>query len=229
MKKKNINFHNNFEVDSIDGFCMLINKKKLQSILKRDNLFDEKFFMYLENDDLCKRVRDKNEKIFIIPSSKIRHYGAKGVSEIFYKEIELSRNWHWSWSKFYFTKKFKNFKNNRNLTFHSKRGVYASKENCELFVSVATFIYFSEIELIRFIDLIKINKSFKALIMHEIFLNEKISQSNKALTDKDINIHSISMIKKRFGKNYDVEVRRTFYPNWEKEDRISAILYIKKI
>ena len=35
-----------------------------------------------------------------------------------------------------------------------------------------------------------------------------------------------AMIKKRFGKNYDVEVRRTFYPNWEKEDRISAILYI---
>jgi len=108
-KKKNINFHNNFEVDSIDGFCMLINKKKLQSILKRDNLFDEKFFMYLENDDLCKRVRDKNEKIFIIPSSKIRHYGAKGVSEIFYKEIELSRNWHWSWSKFYFSKKHKGY------------------------------------------------------------------------------------------------------------------------
>tara|TARA_Y100000991_G_scaffold123685_1_gene93274 strand:+ start:102 stop:773 length:672 start_codon:yes stop_codon:yes gene_type:complete len=124
---------------------------------------------------------------------------------------------------------FRNFKNNRNFTFHSKKGVYASKENCELFVSVATFIYFSEIELIRFIDLIKINKSFKALILHEIFLNEKISQSNKTLTDKDINIHSISMIKKRFGKNYDIEVKRTFYPNWEKEDRISAILYIKKI
>ena len=65
---------------------MLINKKKLQSILKRDNIFDEKFFMYLENDDLCKRVRDKNEKIFIIPSSKIRHYGAKGYQKFFIKK-----------------------------------------------------------------------------------------------------------------------------------------------
>ena len=124
---------------------------------------------------------------------------------------------------------FTNFKNHRDLTFYSKRGIYASKENCELFVSVATFIYFSEIELIRFIDLIKINKSFKALILHEIFLNENISKLNKTLIDKDINIHSISMIKEKFGKNYEVEVMRTFYSNWEKEDRISAILYIKKI
>ena len=31
------------------------------------------------------------------------------MSEIFYKEIELSRNWHWSWSKFYFTKKHKGY------------------------------------------------------------------------------------------------------------------------
>ena len=61
------------------------------------------------------------------------------------------------------------------------------------------------------------------------FLNENISKLNKTLIDKDINIHSISMIKEKFGKNYEVEVRRTFYSNWEKEDRISAILYIKKI
>ena len=37
------------------------------------------------------------------------------------------------------------------------------------------------------------------------------------------------MIKEKFGSNHDVEVIRTFYANWEKEDRISAILYIKKI
>ena len=30
-------------------------------------------------------------------------------------------------------------------------------------------------------------------------------------------------------KNYDIKVKRTIYPNWEKADRISAILYIKKI
>ena len=108
-KKENINYKNNFEVDSVDGYCMLINKKRIKSMFNNDVIFDEKIFMYLENDDLCKRVKEKNEKIFIIPKSKIKHLGAKGVSNNFYNEVELSRNWHWSWSKFYFSKKHKGY------------------------------------------------------------------------------------------------------------------------
>jgi len=104
-KKDNIDFKNIFEVESLDGFCMLINKKRIKEILKDTKFFDENFFMYLENDDLCKRVKNKNEKIFILPTCKIKHFGAKAVSENYSKEIELSRNWHWSWSKFYYSKK----------------------------------------------------------------------------------------------------------------------------
>ena len=58
-KKKRIDYKNFFEVDSVDGFCMLLNKKKIQSKLKDNSVFDEKIFMYLENDDLCKRVKKK--------------------------------------------------------------------------------------------------------------------------------------------------------------------------
>ena len=102
---KNINYEMIFEVDSVDGFCMLINKKKIKLISKDGKTFDENFFMYLENDDLCKRVKKNNEKIYIVPTCKVKHFGAKGVSENYLKEVELSRNWHWSWSKFYFSKK----------------------------------------------------------------------------------------------------------------------------
>ena len=106
---KNINHETIFEVDSVDGFCMLIDKKKIKSISKDSKIFDENFFMYLENDDLCKRVKNYNEKIFIVPTCKVKHFGAKGVSENFLKEVELSRNWHWSWSKFYFAKKHEGY------------------------------------------------------------------------------------------------------------------------
>ena len=106
---KNINHETIFEVDSVDGFCMLIDKKKIKSISKDSKIFDENFFMYLENDDLCKRVKNYNEKIFIVPTCKVKHFGAKGVSENFLKEVELSRNWHWSWSKFYYAKKHEGY------------------------------------------------------------------------------------------------------------------------
>ena len=85
---------------------MLLNLKKLNQL----QIFDDtnilmKIFMYLENDDLCKRLIDCGENIYAVPNSKIKHLGAKSVDEKYKYEIELSRNWHWVWSKFYYNKK----------------------------------------------------------------------------------------------------------------------------
>lgn len=105
VKDKEIKNYNKLfmEVDQVDGFCMIIDKFKFQG-----NYFDENFFMYLENDDLCKRAK-KNGKIYIIKNSNIDHIGAKSVDPIFIDEVELSRNWHWPWSKFYYNKKHYGF------------------------------------------------------------------------------------------------------------------------
>ena len=109
VSKKNLSLENSkpFTVESVDGFAMLLNLKKIKKLndFKDQNLFDENIFMYLENDDLCKRISENFENIFIVPRSKINHLGAKGVSEKYNEQIELSRNWHWIWSKFYYNKK----------------------------------------------------------------------------------------------------------------------------
>ena len=100
-----------FLVKSVDGYAMLFNLNKINMISrnetndKKNDYFDENFFMYLENDDLCKRIIDREEKIFIVPNAKIHHLGAKAVSKKYQDEVEFSRNWHWIWSKFYFNKK----------------------------------------------------------------------------------------------------------------------------
>ena len=110
LKKKNYGFINNnhskindrpFKVDYVDGFAMLINKSRY----KKNIFFDENIFMYLENNDLCKRTIENNENIYVIPKSQIVHFGAKAVSDEFFSEVEFSRNWHWMWSIFYFNKK----------------------------------------------------------------------------------------------------------------------------
>ncbi len=110
VEKKNLsNVSDNipFKVKSVDGFAMVLNLKRINKIenFKHYNYFDENFFMYLENDDLCKRLIDYNENIYVVPKSKIKHLGAKAVNYEFKYEIELSRNWHWIWSKFYYNKK----------------------------------------------------------------------------------------------------------------------------
>ena len=93
------------DVDTVDGFAMLINKKKF-----KDNLyFDENFFLYLENDDLCLRKKNEGEKVYVLKTAMINHLGGKSSSSIYKNEIEYSRHWHWMWSKFYFNKKHYGF------------------------------------------------------------------------------------------------------------------------
>ena len=90
---------NIISVDYVDGFSMLINKEKIQE----ENFFDENFFLYLENTELCLRVKKNDQNIYIIKNSIINHMGE---SSIVSKDLEYLRNWHWMWSKFYFNKKY---------------------------------------------------------------------------------------------------------------------------
>ena len=93
------------DVEEIDGYSMIINK----NFFINNIFFDEKFFMYLENVDLCLRAKKDSGKLLIIMNSKIHHLGAQAVDDKYIEEVELSRNWHWMWSKFYFNKKHRGF------------------------------------------------------------------------------------------------------------------------
>ena len=86
-------------MDYVKGFAMLFNTKKI----KKFKMFDENIFLYLEEIDLCKRLRKKKHKIYVCKNAKIAHIGAKSSNLGF--EYEKCRNWHWMWSKVYFDKK----------------------------------------------------------------------------------------------------------------------------
>ena len=96
---------NIIEADSVDGFAMLINKKKFDE----NNFFDENFFLFLENDDLCKRIKKLGNNIYVIKNAFIDHKGFSSSTEIDKDKLENLRNWHWMWSKFYFNKKHYGF------------------------------------------------------------------------------------------------------------------------
>ena len=89
------------EVDNVKGFAMFLNMKNLKQI----NFFDDNFFLYFEEIDLCRRLKKNNSKIFIDPTIKVSHLGGTSHNSEIDKPMELSRNWHWMWSTFYFHKK----------------------------------------------------------------------------------------------------------------------------
>ena len=89
------------EVETVKGFAMFLNMKNFKEI----GFFDSNFFLYFEEIDLCKRLQLNNIKIYIDPSIKVHHLGGASHDLKFNKSMELSRNWHWMWSTFYFNKK----------------------------------------------------------------------------------------------------------------------------
>ncbi|OGE40851.1 hypothetical protein A3E86_02655, partial [Candidatus Daviesbacteria bacterium RIFCSPHIGHO2_12_FULL_47_45] len=62
------------EVDAIAGAFMLTRA----DVLKKVGLFDEDYFLYAEDIDLCFRIKEAGFKVVYVPSVSIVHY--KGVS-----------------------------------------------------------------------------------------------------------------------------------------------------
>ena len=100
----NKNYEELKEVSSVKGFVMFINN----SFCKKVNYFDENFFLYLEEIDLCKRVNKIGGRIYLAKNIFVKHIGGKSHSPKYMYQMELQRNWHYLWSLFYFTKKHKN-------------------------------------------------------------------------------------------------------------------------
>ena len=102
--KSNFKKNKIYEVENLKGFAIFFNIEKFDQIF-----FDENFFLYFEEIDLCKRVKLKNGKIFLDPNIRINHEGGTSVDQNLKEKLEKNRNWHWMWSTFYFHKKYKGF------------------------------------------------------------------------------------------------------------------------
>ena len=92
------------KVKCISGAAMFFLKKSFDFI----NGFDEKIFLYFEENDLCKRMVKNNKTIYQINSITIDHNRGNSFDSNNIKEIEamkLNSIWHFAWSKFYYLKK----------------------------------------------------------------------------------------------------------------------------
>ena len=93
-----------FEVNDLKGFAIFLNMEKFNN-----DFFDENFFLYFEEIDLCKKVKKKGGQIYLDKNIIVDHEGGGSVKRENELELEKNRNWHWMWSTFYFHKKHKGF------------------------------------------------------------------------------------------------------------------------
>ncbi len=108
FKSKKINISTNeskTKIDLIKGCSLIVNFNKF----KDKYIFDENFFFFFEEIDLCKRIKNINENIFVFNKIKIFHEGGKGVDPKIAQNYSDFRHWNYYWSRFYYHKKHYGF------------------------------------------------------------------------------------------------------------------------
>ncbi len=97
-----------FSVDWVSGSCMMIRR----SALKDTGNFEGKYFMYVEDIDLCYRMWQNGWEVHYVPYSEVRHHGAgssKGKSrEKKSRKVAVRASYRMQRSVFYFF--WKNYK-----------------------------------------------------------------------------------------------------------------------
>jgi len=64
------------EVDWVSGACMVVRREAIQAV----GGFDERFFLYWEDSDLCRRIRDAGWKVVYFPGANVIHSVGKSSS-----------------------------------------------------------------------------------------------------------------------------------------------------
>ena len=91
------------EVETCRGYAIFVEKKDFQKM----GGWDERFFLFYEDHDLCKRFNKIGKKTYIIPTAKVKHMTGGFYKSDTTTEIDICKNWHYMWSKFYFNRKHK--------------------------------------------------------------------------------------------------------------------------
>ena len=105
-KIPNFNIENTVtKVDLIKGCSLLVNLKKF----KNENIFDDNFFFFFEEIDLCRKIKEKNESIYVFNQIKIQHKSAQGIDEKFNTSYHNFRHWNFFWGRYYYFKKHYGF------------------------------------------------------------------------------------------------------------------------
>ena len=121
------------EVEMVKAHSLIINLKQF----KDKNIFDENFFFFFEEIDLCRRIKEQSKKIFIFNKVKIRHESAGSINQKYRTKYNDFRNSNFYLTIFYYFKKHHGYF--ISLIKHSRKLV-------KFFLNIIIFYLFSDIK-----------------------------------------------------------------------------------
>jgi len=92
--KSNLNFlHDIKQAHRLSGSCLMIRRETLEQA----GLLDERFFMYLEDIELCYQARRKGWKVYFLSNAFITHFGRVSARQV---DANTYLEYWKSWCKF---------------------------------------------------------------------------------------------------------------------------------
>lgn len=83
-------------VDWVIGACMVLRR----TTFDRTGGFDERYFLYVEDEDLCTRVRQGGEEVAFVPAMEVRYEGTRSARREWRAAKVFWRSLFRFWSKF---------------------------------------------------------------------------------------------------------------------------------
>ena len=62
------------EIEQPPAACLMLRR----SVLAAESLFDERFPIFYNDVDLCRRLRDAGHRLFLLPEAEVMHHGGAG-------------------------------------------------------------------------------------------------------------------------------------------------------
>ena len=96
-------------VKNVIGANFLFDSKKMRNL----NFFDENFFLYWEDVDLCNRINTKKYKIIIVNNARAKHFTSKSSKDDL--KTFFIRNINFKFGEYLYYTKINKFKKNKPL------------------------------------------------------------------------------------------------------------------
>jgi GT2 family glycosyltransferase len=154
LKKDILNLEGDVCVDTVLGTAILFKKSDILEI----GLLDENFFMYFEDDDLCKRIKLKNKSVIQIFDAKAQHVHGQLKVKNFLKKIFI-RNYNFTHDELYYY-----FKINKH---HEKYKSLKKKLPNYIIKSIINFLILRTSQSVYYFAKVKAFYNFKKIIKQE--------------------------------------------------------------
>ena len=154
LKRDILNLEGDVCVDTVLGTAILFKKSDMLEL----GLLDENFFIYFEDDDLCRRIKLKNKSVIQIFDAKAQHVHGQLKVKNFLKKIFI-RNYNFTYDELYYY-----FKINKH---HEKYEYLKKKLPGYIIKSIINFLTLRLGQCIYYFAKVKAFYNFKKIIKQE--------------------------------------------------------------